>query len=65
VIAEARLGRRQAAEARLLAIFELAGPPAQLSEVALPSPPTLLGNYPQVQSHAALVEAILELYGDS
>ncbi len=65
VSAEARLGRRQAAEARLRAIVGLAGPAAQLSEVALPSPPTLLGNYPQVQSHAALVEAILELFGDS
>ena len=63
VIAEARLGRREAAEARLRAIVELAGPAGQLSEVALPSPPTLLGNYPQVQSHAAMVEAILELFG--
>ncbi len=65
VIAEARLGRRRDAELRLRSIVELAGPPGQLSEVALPGPGSLLGNYPQVQSHAALVEAVLELFGDS
>ncbi len=62
VIAESRLGRRAAALARLHAIVDLAGPAGQLSEVALPAPPTLLGNYPQVQSQAALVEAILAVF---
>ncbi|MHB1526824.1 MAG: glycoside hydrolase family 15 protein [Candidatus Dormibacteria bacterium] len=63
VIAEARLGRRTAAVARLRAILDLAGPAGQLSEVADPGSMTMLGNYPQGQSHAAVVEAIAELWG--
>lgn len=63
VIAEARLGRQAEAHRRLLAIVELAGPAGQLSEVAIPEPPRLLGNYPQVQSHAAMVQAVVELFG--
>jgi len=63
VIAEARLGRRQAAIARLRAILALAGAAGQLSEVADPETGLMLGNYPQVQSHAAVVEAVLELWG--
>ena len=63
VIGEARLGRRRAAISRLRAILDLAGPAGQLSEVADPGSGLMLGNYPQVQSHAAVVEAILELWG--
>lgn len=63
VIAEARLGRRRAAISRLRSILDLAGPAGQLSEVADPGSRLMLGNYPQVQSHAALVEAILALFG--
>lgn len=63
VMAEAKLGRRESALARLLAILSLAGPAGQLSEVAEPHSLTMLGNYPQVQSHAALVEAVLQLWG--
>jgi GH15 family glucan-1,4-alpha-glucosidase len=62
-MAEAKLGRRESALARLLAILSLAGPAGQLSEVAEPHSLTMLGNYPQVQSHAALVEAVLQLWG--
>ncbi|NNM97896.1 MAG: glycoside hydrolase family 15 protein [Candidatus Dormibacteraeota bacterium] len=63
VIAEARLGRRRAAISRLRSILDLAGPAGQLSEVADPGSRLMLGNYPQVQSHAALLEAILTLWG--
>jgi GH15 family glucan-1,4-alpha-glucosidase len=63
VIAEDKLGRRASALARLLAVLSLAGPAGQLSEVAQPNSLTMLGNYPQVQSHAALVEAVLQLWG--
>ncbi len=59
---EALLGRRDAAEARLLAICELAGPAGQLSEVADPVSGALWGNYPQVQSHAALIDAALAIW---
>lgn len=62
VNAEAMLGRSEAAEARLLAICQLAGPSGQLSEVADPESGALWGNYPQVQSHAALVDAALALW---
>lgn len=60
--AEALLGQRAAAEARLHAICQLAGPPGQLSEVADPETGALWGNYPQVQSHAALVDAALAVW---
>jgi GH15 family glucan-1,4-alpha-glucosidase len=60
--AEVRLGRRPAAVARFLAISGLAGPAGQLSEVADPETSTLWGNYPQVQSHAALIEAALAIW---
>lgn len=58
-VAEAKLGRRRAAQARIRAICQLAGASGQLSEVVDPESGALWGNYPQVQSHAALVEAIL------
>lgn len=57
--AEALLGRTGAAERRLRAICGLTGPAGQLSEVADPESGALWGNYPQVQSHAALVDAAL------
>jgi GH15 family glucan-1,4-alpha-glucosidase len=60
--AEVLLGRRTAAAARFLAISGLAGPAGQLSEVADPETSTLWGNYPQVQSHAALIEAALAIW---
>jgi GH15 family glucan-1,4-alpha-glucosidase len=60
--AEVLLGRRAGAEARFTAIAELAGPSGQLSEVADPETGALWGNYPQVQSHAALVEAALAIW---
>jgi hypothetical protein len=60
--AEVLLGRRAAAEARFLSIAELAGPAGQLSEVADPSTGALWGNYPQVQSHAAMIEAALAIW---
>ncbi|HUY54097.1 MAG TPA: glycoside hydrolase family 15 protein [Candidatus Nanopelagicaceae bacterium] len=63
VVAEARLGRRRDAISRLRSILDLAGPAGQLSEVADPGSRLMLGNYPQVQSHAAVVEAILALFG--
>ena len=59
--AEALLGHRSAAEARRLAICQLAGPSGQLSEVADPESGALWGNYPQVQSHAALIDAALAI----
>lgn len=62
-VAEARLGRREEAVARLRSILGLAGGAGQLSEVAQPAEFSMLGNYPQIQSHAAVVEAILELFG--
>jgi GH15 family glucan-1,4-alpha-glucosidase len=61
-VAEAGLGRTAEAAARFLAIWELAGPAGQLSEVADPEAGELWGNYPQVQSHAALVEAALAIW---
>ncbi len=61
-IAEILLVRRGAAEARFMAIAELAGPAGQLSEVADPKTGGLWGNYPQVQSHAALIEAALAIW---
>jgi GH15 family glucan-1,4-alpha-glucosidase len=60
--AEVLLGRRAAAVARFLAISRLAGPAGQLSEVAEPKTGTLWGNYPQVQSHAALIEAAIAIW---
>jgi hypothetical protein len=60
--AEVLLGRRAAAVARFLAISNLAGPAGQLSEVADPATGALWGNYPQVQSHAALIEAALAIW---
>lgn len=60
--AEVLLGRRAAAVARFLAISSLAGPAGQLSEVADPETGALWGNYPQVQSHAALIEAALAIW---
>jgi hypothetical protein len=60
--AEVLLGRSEAAEARLLAICRLAGPAGQLSEVADPKTGQLWGNYPQVQSHAALLDAALAIW---
>ncbi|MGA7172386.1 MAG: glycoside hydrolase family 15 protein [Candidatus Dormiibacterota bacterium] len=59
---EALLGHLSAAEARLLAICQLAGPSGQLSEVADPGTGALWGNYPQVQSHAALIDAALTIW---
>jgi len=59
---EVLLGRRAAAAARFTAIAELAGPAGQLSEVADPETGDLWGNYPQVQSHAALIEAALAIW---
>jgi GH15 family glucan-1,4-alpha-glucosidase len=58
----ALLGHRSVAEARLLAICQLAGPSGQLSEVADPATGELWGNYPQVQSHAALIDAALAIW---
>ncbi|MGC1185251.1 MAG: glycoside hydrolase family 15 protein, partial [Candidatus Dormiibacterota bacterium] len=55
--AEALLGRREAAQARLQAICSLSGPSGQLSEVADPESGALWGNFPQVQSHAALIDS--------
>lgn len=63
VVAEALVGRREVAEARLRSVLSLAGRAGQLSEVAQPAELTMLGNYPQIQSHAAAVEAILKLFG--
>lgn len=60
--AEVLLGRRAAAVARFLAISTLAGSAGQLSEVADPVAGALWGNYPQVQSHAALIEAALAIW---
>lgn len=60
--AEALLGRREAAQARLHAVCALAGGAGQLSEVADHESGELWGNYPQVQSHAALVEASLAIW---
>ena len=62
VVAEALLGRSEAAEDRFRAILGLAGPAGQLSEVADPETGMLWGNYPQVQSHAALIEAALAIW---
>lgn len=59
---EVLMGRRADAEARFLAICKLAGPAGQLSEVADPETGALWGNYPQVQSHAALIEAALAIW---
>ncbi|MGC2192990.1 MAG: glycoside hydrolase family 15 protein [Candidatus Dormiibacterota bacterium] len=61
-IAEVLLVRSEAAEARLLAICQLAGPAGQLSEAADPKTGQLWGNYPQVQSHAALLDAALAIW---
>ena len=61
--AEAVVGRRARGAARFRALLRLAGPSGQLSEVADPATGQLLGNYPQVQSHAALVEAAFALWG--
>jgi GH15 family glucan-1,4-alpha-glucosidase len=61
--AEAACGRREAAVARFRSLIRLAGPSRQLSEVAEPASRRMLGNYPQVQSHAALVEAALVIWG--
>ncbi|MGC8474539.1 MAG: glycoside hydrolase family 15 protein, partial [Candidatus Dormibacteria bacterium] len=61
--AEAACGRRRAAVARFRSLVGLAGPSGQLSEVADPATRRMLGNYPQVQSHAALVEAALVIWG--
>ncbi|HUY61186.1 MAG TPA: glycoside hydrolase family 15 protein, partial [Candidatus Dormibacteraeota bacterium] len=55
---EARLGRSEAAAGRLGAILAQAGPFGQLSECLHPRTGRLLGNYPQVQSHAAVLEAL-------
>ena len=60
--AEALLGRQLAAETRLQAICRLGGPSGQLSEVAEPATAALWGNFPQVQSHAALVDAALTIW---
>jgi GH15 family glucan-1,4-alpha-glucosidase len=60
--AEAILGRQAAAEARFQAICQLCGPAGQLSEVADPARSLLWGNFPQVQSHAALVDAALAIW---
>jgi hypothetical protein len=60
--AEALLGQPEVARARLFAICQLAGPAGQLSEVADPETSALWGNYPQVQSHAALVDAALAIW---
>jgi len=60
--AEVLLDRRDAAVARFLALSKLAGPAGQLSEVAEPETGALWGNYPQVQSHAALIEAALTIW---
>jgi GH15 family glucan-1,4-alpha-glucosidase len=60
--AEVLLGRRAAGEARFMAIAKLAGPAGQLSEVADIATRALWGNYPQVQSHAALIEAALAIW---
>ncbi len=56
---EARLGRSAAAAGRLQAILARAGPFGQLSECLHPRTGRLLGNYPQVQSHAAVLEALV------
>ncbi len=61
--AEARLGRAEMAKRRLRAICSLSGPAAQLSEVADPAVGRMLGNFPQVQSHAALLEAVGAVWG--
>ncbi|MGA8207317.1 MAG: glycoside hydrolase family 15 protein [Candidatus Dormiibacterota bacterium] len=60
--AEVLLGRRAAAVSRFMAISDLAGPAGQLSEVAEPVTGALWGNYPQVQSHSALIEAALSIW---
>jgi hypothetical protein len=60
--AEVLLSRHAAAKARFTAIAELAGPAGQLSEVADPEVGVLWGNYPQVQSHAALIETALAIW---
>ena len=62
-VAEAACGRTQAAVARFRSLVRLAGPSGQLSEVADPATRRMLGNYPQVQSHAALVESALVIWG--
>ncbi len=62
-LAEARVGRRREAVQRFRAIWELAGAAGQLSEVADPERRMLLGNCPQIQSHAALVEAAFAIWG--
>ncbi len=64
-VAEFRVGRGGAARRRLRAICDLAGPALQLSEVADPKAALMLGNYPQVQSHAALVEAVSEIWEEA
>ena len=61
--AEAVCGRRAAALGRFRSLVRLAGPSGQLSEVADPATRRMLGNYPQVQSHAALVESALVIWG--
>lgn len=60
--AEALLGELEAAESRVRAVYQLAGAAGQLSEVADPETGELWGNYPQVQSHAALVDAVLAIW---
>lgn len=62
-VAEDMVGRHSAAVARFRAICTLAGPAGQLSEVADPFRRRLLGNFPQIQSHAALVEAAFRIWG--
>jgi len=65
VSAEALLGRREVAKARLRAICRLSGPSGQLSEVADPESGALWGNFPQVQSHAALIDGALAIWGST
>ncbi|MDA8395957.1 MAG: glycoside hydrolase family 15 protein [Candidatus Dormibacteraeota bacterium] len=60
--AEAICGRREAAVARFRSLVRLAGPSGQLSEVADPATRQMLGNYPQVQSLAALVESAFAIW---
>lgn len=62
-VAEELVGRHSAAVARFRALCALAGPAGQLSEVADPVQRRLLGNFPQIQSHAALVEAAFRIWG--
>ncbi len=59
---EGLLGRSGPGRERLRRIVALAGPAGQLSEVADPDTAALWGNYPQVQSHAALIDALLRLW---